>query len=378
VIRTVIFALILLLAFVFITTRFTEVNQVMTTLQQGDWRWLILAAIVQLIWMLNVATSIGSLYRLMGVREKVTRLAPMAAAANFVNVVAPSLGIGGMGIFIQDGRKKRIPSGLVTTAGALYILYSYVSVLFVLAISLAVLFQHDELNSTELIASLLLLICAVGMAVLLYLSMRSPQRLSRILCWLAETANKIMRRIRQRDVLKVTHARGFAMDISSGLKRLRRSRGGLLVPFGLSLADKGWLMCILALVFMAFKIPFTAGTLVVGVGIGFLFLIISITPSGVGFVEGAMTVALHSMRIPIAQAAVATLAYRGITFWFPLAYGLVAFRHTTRQAEPKAALGPGKSSTQRTGSAAAAPRHQARGLMEKSASATEDAADPPT
>jgi uncharacterized protein (TIRG00374 family) len=57
-----------------------------------------------------------------------------------------------------------------------------------------------------------------------------------------------------------------------------------------------------------------------------LFLIVSPTPSGLGIVEGTMTVALNTLRVEWAAAALITLTYRVITFWFPLAIGAVAFR----------------------------------------------------
>jgi uncharacterized membrane protein YbhN (UPF0104 family) len=39
-----------------------------------------------------------------------------------------------------------------------------------------------------------------------------------------------------------------------------------------------------------------------------------------------MTVALNTLRVEWAAAALITLTYRVITFWFPLAIGAVAFR----------------------------------------------------
>ena len=55
-------------------------------------------------------------------------------------------------------------------------------------------------------------------------------------------------------------------------------------------------------------------------------MIITPTPAGLGFVEGALTLALTSMYIPFSAAAIVTLAYRGFTFWIPLLVGMVAFR----------------------------------------------------
>jgi uncharacterized protein (TIRG00374 family) len=93
------------------------------------------------------------------------------------------------------------------------------------------------------------------------------------------------------------------------------------------------LICVLAFTFLAFGTPFTVGTLVGGFSIGYLFLIVSPTPAGLGIVEGAMTVALNTLRVKLNASVLITMAYRALTFWFPLAMGAIAFRWL--QGKPK-------------------------------------------
>jgi hypothetical protein len=76
--------------------------------------------------------------------------------------------------------------------------------------------------------------------------------------------------------------------------------------------------------------------LVAGFSIGYLFLIVSPTPAGLGIVEGALTITLSSMYIPLEAAAVITLVYRGFTFWVPLLVGMIAFRMLGRPVPPSA------------------------------------------
>ena len=84
-------------------------------------------------------------------------------------------------------------------------------------------------------------------------------------------------------------------------------------------------------IFFAFQVPVTAGTVIGGFAISYLFLIVSPTPSGVGIVEGIMPLALTSLRVPWSDAVLITLSYRGITFWLPLAFGAVALRMLERE-----------------------------------------------
>jgi hypothetical protein len=98
------------------------------------------------------------------------------------------------------------------------------------------------------------------------------------------------------------------------------------------------MMTILFLVAKAFGQSLPLDTLIAGFTTSYLFIIASITPSGVGFVEGALTLYLRALGVPLAIAAVISVAYRGITFWLTLAYGIFAIRwvgHSPKQLRQK-------------------------------------------
>jgi hypothetical protein len=331
--RRFLIALVLLLTVFFVFSRLTEVSDVWHTLGKGDWRWLALAAAVQGAWLLNVAASLRAIYRLLGVHEHIGHLIPVAAAANFVNVVAPSMGMGGMAIFVVDGQRRNLPSGRVTTGVAMYVVYDYLGFLVVLALGLGILFQRGQLGTADIAAAAFFAATAIVLGALVYAGMRSAERLEHLLTSLGHLVNRLLRPILRRDYLSMARAHRFAVEVSQGLHAARKSRGGLALPAALALSNKALMISILFLVFVAFSQPFTVGTLVAGFSIGYLFLIVSPTPSGIGFVEGAMTLVLNSLGVPLAAAAIVTLAYRGITFWLPLLYGMVAFRLVGRSSE---------------------------------------------
>jgi len=64
---------------------------------------------------------------------------------------------------------------------------------------------------------------------------------------------------------------------------------------------------------------------------------IPITPGGLGFVEAGLTATLVVAGVDPADAVLATLAYRLVSFWLPLPAGLaayLAFRHRERRQAP--------------------------------------------
>lgn len=334
--RNLLIALVLLLAVYFFISRITEAQQVVDTLQRGDWRWLLAAGLLELAFTVNVAASFRAIYRALGVEEKIERLLPLAAAAFFLNVVAPMAGMSGMAVFIADAKRRDQPIGRVSTAAALLVLFDYAAFIVVLTLGLLVLFRRNQLEASEVIASIILVGIAVGMAFLVYLGMHSAEQLGRALAWMGGLVNRVLRPFIHREYLNVARAHEFAHDAAEGLQEARKSPENLLMPAALALSSKALLISILFMVFMAFRQPFSVGTLIAGFSIAYLFLIISPTPSGIGFVEGILTLTLASLRIPLAAAALIALAYRGITLWFPLAYGAAAFRWVSRnQAAPQ-------------------------------------------
>lgn len=332
--RKFILLLVLFLAVVFIFLSFSELENIAATLEKSNWIFLSFAVLFECIWLYNVATTYGALYHLVELQESRQHLLLMATAANFVNVIAPSAGIGGMAVFVDAAKRRGQPTGRVTVVGVLYLLYDYAAFVCVLALGLIVLFRRNNLTAGEITATGILLVIALSIASLLYLGYKSAEQLGNVLAWLSKRVNRIARPFIHRDYLDVENAHFFAQEMAEGIALIRGKRKELVWPFLFALNNKALLICVLAFTFLALGTPFSVGTLVGGFSIGYLFLIVSPTPAGIGIVESILPVALGSLRVKWAAAVLITLVYRAVTFWFPLVVGLVAFR--ILQKQPKA------------------------------------------
>jgi uncharacterized protein (TIRG00374 family) len=327
--RRLFFTFALVAGIIFIITQIQDFGSIVDTVKRSYLRFLFLAIAVQGVWLLNVAALYRTIYRVLGIEESITHMTLIAAAANFVNVVTPTAGVGGMAIFISEARRKEYSSGRTTVASAMFVLFDYAGFLLVLALGLIVLFRRDKLQIPELTASGILLLIAAGIASLLYLGMYSEKKLGRFLAGGATLVNRIVRMVQRdktMDYLSVDRAFTFSRDIADGMRELRGKPRELLLPLLLALNSKVLLIIVLLFVFLAFGVPPSLGTLIAGFSIAFLFMIVSPTPSGVGFVEGALTLTLASFYIPLSDSAVIAIAYRSITFWLPLVFGMVAIR----------------------------------------------------
>jgi uncharacterized protein (TIRG00374 family) len=332
--------IILIMAIALVVFSFSELQEITKTFQQAHPGFIALAVLIQAVWFFVLGGIFQTIYAALGLKESKRRLTLLAPAGIFVSIVTPSAGVGGLAVLLADAKQRGHPSGKVTVAGALYLLLDEASFLCVLAVGIAVLIRRNHLHAGEISAALILLAVACCLTFLLLLAYRSPAALGRALARAARVINTLVRPFIRRDYLSEARAHDFAAEVSEGLGSLPASPNNLLRPFLLSLANKVLMMGILVCSFLSFDVPFTAGTIVGGFAIGYLFLIVSPTPSGVGVVEGVMPLALSTLGVNFSEAVIITLAYRGVTFWLPLAVGALALRFLNLQGAKSKTLHP--------------------------------------
>ena len=324
--RKLVLAIIVLLSVIFLITRFTEVQHLAQILQHGRPVYLFSALIVEIIWMANLALLFKSLYSMLGLKEKNLRLFQLASAANFISVIAPSGGMSGLAVFVTDGRKRGLPVARITIVGMMYVLLDFLGLLSIVVIGLTILWLRSNLLWSETLASLILFAAAMCLFVLLVLAAIAPERLADVLTAATRLINRILRPVLHREYLSQERSRLFAHDIAEGIQTLRFNPKALFMPALHTLLSKCLAIVILGLMFLAFRQTLSISTVLAGFSIGNLFVVVSPTPSGVGIVEGMLTIALTSLNVPVEAATIIALAFRGITFWIPLFVGMISLR----------------------------------------------------
>lgn len=324
--RRFLIALALLLGVFFLLTSFAQLSEILIILQRGNMIFLGLALILEIAWILNLGAFYQSVYFVLGMKEKLLHVVKLVTAAYFMTVIAPSAGLSAMAVYLADAQRNGRSKARVTVAGILYVWFEYIGTLIMIVLGLAELAHRNNLHWTEITASLVLVAGAIGIGMLLYLGMQSAAALARFLTWLAGLVNAVVRPFIHRDYLKQERAVEFSQELVDGLSVLRHNPRWISRPLIFTLTNKALLVGVLACCFLAFKVPVDAGTVVIGQSISHLFLIVSPTPAGIGIVEGTLAIALGSLGVPLSDATVVTLAYRGFSFWLPFFIGMVMFR----------------------------------------------------
>jgi uncharacterized protein (TIRG00374 family) len=331
--RRIIIVIALFLATVFVISKFTELQSILNALRRSNPSFLLVALLFEIVCLFNTAATFSALYRLVGLSEGRWQMFLMTTAANFVNVIVPSGGVGGIAVFLDSGQRRKIPVGRVLVVGVLYLIYEYAALFCIITMGFIVLLKRHDLNTLELVAAGFLVLVALIDVTILVLGYKSSEKLGRLLAWCSKLVNRVLRPFLHRDYLKVENAYTFSDDIAEGIKTIRSSPKNLVWPFLLTLNNKALLLCVLAFTFLALKTPFSMGTLVGGLSVSYLFFYASPTPSGVGFVEGVLPLTLYSLRVPYTDAVLITLAFRGLTIWLAMILGAIAFRLLQRQTK---------------------------------------------
>jgi hypothetical protein len=334
--RKYLIALALILGLVFAITNFETMENVWETVRVGDWRFLILAVFLQFVWVLNIAAEYRTIYASLGIVESLRVLFMQTLAGTFVNVVTPVAGMGSITVYLSEASRRGHSAAKAAIGSALFIFFDYSSVFSVVVLGLIVMIRRNRLTFYEVGAAFLLLGLAVIFGLLLYQGMRSTEAFEKLLLWGIRRANRLVSPFRRKELFSEQRARNFALAAHDGFQEIRHNPNNLLRPAALALSSKAVLISIFFLMFLAFRVPFTPGTLIAGFAVAYLFTLISPTPGGLGVVEGLLTLALVSLNVPFAKATVIMLAYRGITFWLPFFYGMLALRWLGRDPVPAA------------------------------------------
>jgi uncharacterized protein (TIRG00374 family) len=327
--RKFLIVLVLILGGLFIYNHIPNIEEVITPLQQGDWRFITLGITAEALWFLVIACEFWAVSLSLGVRKKLFNLIPVMAASNFVSTVAPSGGMSGIAIFLDDAHKNEQPLGRVTAAGALFFMFEYVGLVVFLSLGLVALAGENGLNPAIMTASSIFFFIVIALAVLLFLGSRSGTALGGALAWLTRLVNRVLYPILRREYLSESSAHHIAHDIANGLMEARKYPQYLVLAFVLAIASKVTMLLIFILMFLAFNVPMTVSAVIAGFSVAYLFIIISPTPHGIGFVEVILPFVLESMGIALGAATVVTLSYRAITFWIDLLFGMIAFRYVS-------------------------------------------------
>ena len=301
----------------------TSFQGLLNTLAHGQWQWMLVAALLQVIYYIFYTGLFQSAFNTVEVEARLSELLPLTFASIFENVVASGGGIGGAALFVDDAARRN-QSPVRAAAGVLLALVANLSAFtLILAFGLIFLFRRNDLEYYEIAAGLILLVIVGGLNAILLIGLRRPDRLLNMLSGYQRIYNTIARRFPHLSSLPDTWADHKAVEFTEAALAIASHPQYLLRVLLISLSAHLINLSSLHAVFLAFHQPVGLELLIAAYAVGILFSIVAITPGGIGVVEGTMTLVIASLGVPIDRSLVIALAFRSLAFWLPFIAGVV-------------------------------------------------------
>ncbi len=327
--------LLIIAGIILFYSRLTDLTKLVQVLHAGTWYIVLIAILLAIGIFILQSQLVQSLYSAFSIKQKIRHMLILIAGMNVANFVIPSVGFSGVTLFIADAKKHQIKAETALTVSLLYYLFYYTAFAFILILSLIYLFSITKLTPYEVITSAIFFIIIALFFSFFIITAWSLKHSIKTLNFLVAFANTPIRWLTKKDLIHKTRINEIAENMYQNLVHLKKNTYKLVLPGLFGLATHIIAIIMLGYIFVAFGYPITLSIILVGFSMAVLFSLISITPGGVGFVEGAMVVAFRSVGVPVEIALLVTFIFRGLTFWLPFIGGLVALRYLHQQIVPE-------------------------------------------
>jgi uncharacterized protein (TIRG00374 family) len=303
-----------------------EIEKSAVPLIQGQPVWIILAALLQLLYYAVFAGIFRAAFHTVDIESSIRDLLPVTLGALFVNVVAPTWGMAGAALFVEDASHRGHPPARAAAGTLLAQTADFSAFALILAAGIAYLSLRHKLQSYEVAATVLLIVLLCSLAFSLVLGLWRPALLRKSLALLQSAMDRLAKLAHRNALLPDGWAAGSAADFSNAAAAIKSHPQRLAATLAVALAAQLINIVSLYSIFLAFHQAIEFGPLVAGYAMGILFWNVSPVPQGVGVVEGMMALVFTSLGVPGIMAVLIVLSFRALNFWLPMLIGFVLLR----------------------------------------------------
>jgi uncharacterized protein (TIRG00374 family) len=320
--------LILIIVFVgfYLNKNLSIIMETFSTTAANLTGYFFLAAIFVFLAYFFIAKSYQVVFAMNGLKRNAWELNKLNIIGLAVNVIIPTAGLSQAVIYAEDAHKRGESKSVTVNSVLATYISDYTSITLFVLVSLAYLYAIDSVVPHVVIPAVVLVVLTTVVYVLSYFAGKESQNLEKFIVFLA---------IKIEGVLKFIFRKRFNIhdSIDSLYKNFKNMNKAIIAD------PKDWIKAIgWASLYHAFAI---ASIYVILVSLGYQPLvrviiaaysvgeairIVSPTPSGIGFVEGAMYLVFTSLGVPGPVATTTAIIFRGLVFWIPLGIGTILYQ----------------------------------------------------
>ncbi|HEV8338932.1 MAG TPA: flippase-like domain-containing protein [bacterium] len=317
----------LIVAFIwFAISRLTEVESLVRAFLQARWEWILPALAVQALYFIVTAAMYQSAFATVGVRSRSPHLLPILLASVAVNVATTGAGFGGAALFVDDSARRGESPGRTAVGVLLALIADLTAFMIILVPGVVVLFVFHTLRAYEVVAAAMLVALVGALGSVMLVGLWRPRWIHFLLSMLQKIINRIGARFGRPELVSPAWVTRSAEEFAQATFAIAAHPLRLVRTVGLALGAHLLDLVSLYTVALAFRARLGLGPLVAGYAMAIVFWNVSITPQGIGVVEGVMTLVYTSLGFPPEQATLIALGFRGLTLWLPMAVGFAFLR----------------------------------------------------
>lgn len=260
-------------------------------------------------------------FDVVGIKRTAKEMLILGLQSLAVNLVVPTAGASAAILFADDAQKRGESRTKAVNGVLLTYLVDYTSISFLLFIALVFLYFIKSLTPTEYIPAALFFLLTAGVYALAIAAAKKASLLDRILMPLAKMFIAPLLKLFKKKINIEKNVRYFISELSDASRAAFRDKKNVIHAMGWSLFAHFIRLCVLYVIFLSFGVDPAYRVILAGYAVGSLFVVVSPTPQGIGFVEGSMTIVFTGLGLPSAVAATTTIIYRAFDFWIPFAAG---------------------------------------------------------
>jgi uncharacterized protein (TIRG00374 family) len=290
-----------------------------------------------------MALSYEGIARAAGTPIGLANMLRITFVSNTVNYLVATGGLSGFAFRMYFFRQHGIPVGTAVTISFVQGLLTNLILLFFLAMGFYFLLTHESLGTAALISAATLLAIFVLATMLCLVLLIRPSWRRRFLVWTVVASHWLARRfLPQHRLPRRVRFWRVMHNADKGLGFMLASWRKMIWPSLWIVLDWVVTLGVLQASFWSVGQQVAFAEVAVGFAIGMLTSLISLTPAGIGILEGSMTTVFVTLGVPLEPAVIAVLIFRFAYYAVPFLVSLVFFRGmlgVTRKLPPVHARG---------------------------------------
>jgi len=324
--RKLIIGVIIIVALAVVVLRGDQLVELVETMQRGYLPLLLLAIASQFGKYVCQSFAYAAAFKTVGEKRRARDMLPLVFGSFFVNTLAPSLNMAGMGLVVDDSRLRGIPAGHSTSAALLMQMSIESGFFFVMIGGFIVLHFSGHLDPLWLLALLYVMFIVGFMASLMVIGRKNPSLVISVLQRPERLINRLSVRFRKGKEVAPWVER-LVENFSEAAGSIAHNPQKAVLVFLFSICASLCELTCFCLVGLSFGLA-VPSALLGGYVVATLFAMISVTPQGLGVVEVLIVALLSAYGVPGSVGTAVALTYRGLVFWMPFTVGALLIHRT--------------------------------------------------